>query len=131
MIIYRVEGPDGIGPYQTLKPDWSSREPELIDLADAVAREHSDCPDHPSPCFDGIGHLRDEHEICGFSSPDDLKTWFAGWLRKLHRAGYVVAVYDVPDHGVRHGGHQVVFKPGVKIAEMSVLTSVDTLARVK
>jgi hypothetical protein len=129
MIVYRVEGPDGIGPYQRMGLGVF-RDAELVDLSDDISDDHSWCPKHPSPVDDGIGDMADQ-EICGFIRPEDLKNWFSGWLQRLDKAGYVVAIYDVSDHDVRVGRHQVVFRPGTKISTKSLLMGVDTLGKVR
>lgn len=94
------------GPY-TYGPEMSKF---AEDLADGMCWAHSN-NDHPSPFRDG--HLYDiySYEVCGLPSRADLDRWFEPhWRARLHRAGYLVHVYEAPDTDVRLGDIQLVFK---------------------
>lgn len=46
--------------------------------------------------------------LCGFTSPEKLAEWFAGFFEVLYEAGYIVRVWDVPPHFISEGEIQSV-----------------------
>lgn len=96
MLVYRIQKPDGKGPYASFSERlWTTR-------------THS-APEHPSPDREG---LNIQHgEICGFESIDKLRSWFNDKeLNALHSLEYVVAVFKVSPNSCKVGNKQVVFK---------------------
>ncbi len=77
---------------------------------------------HPTPNNDGIYDF-DTNHIFGFKNLDSLKEWFSGNLRILQKYGFVIAVYEVPDHHAQHGYRQSVFNytHSKRIDEKSIL----------
>jgi hypothetical protein len=67
---------------------------------------HDGSEDHPTPVADGLARP-EENEIHGFLTEREARRWFAGFLARLHRAGFVLALYEAPD--CRISRHQVVF----------------------
>jgi hypothetical protein len=127
MIILRIETPSGIGCYSSSAKQNAFRAHNFGGCALGVQ--------HPAPEDDTdlFGHWADEfnvfhrawdairydeHEtICeeysrfGFASPTQYFAWFytEDARRILQEAGYVVAVYSVPDDCVIHSSRQAVF----------------------
>lgn len=99
--VFRVEKPNGAGPYGDMV------HPVLAHMNAA----HGDA-DHPDPTDDAVleGIYPDEH--CGFATVCDLDSWFEGYEDALAECGYSIAVYTVPIHAVRYGTKQCVFLRG-------------------
>lgn len=100
--VYRVEHKtEGHGPYLKFieEEDDNGESYRYSGSHDEVAGLHSAheaSDDHPGPAGDGLyPYMRDEH-VHGFDSREKLDTWFAGFKRKLDRAGFVVNVYKAP-----------------------------------
>lgn len=80
------------------------------DLADELCRVHNDHA-HPAPYEDGdLQDIARASEVCGFATRRLLEDWFAGYMSKLAKAGYLVVEYTVPRRDVRYGRQQVVFR---------------------
>ncbi len=96
MRVYRVEGPNGYGPYTF--PGFLCGIPE-------------DPSKHPVPRDDGIDEDKIvEFHIFGFASLESLQAWFSDEDRQyLSEKGFVVKVYDCPDRRVIQGNRQLVF----------------------
>lgn len=94
MIVYRVEGVNGYGPYT---------------FPYALVGEESG--KHPLPDKDGIDKNKiTTWHLFGFKSLDSLVDWFDVETRqKLDDAKFNVLVYEVPDIRVLTGGRQVAF----------------------
>lgn len=100
--MFRVEAPNGAGPYAGNEDDAA--------LAHMFA-VHGDA-DHPDPFDDPMLDGIYPDEVCGFPTLCALETWFAGYEDPLAAAGYYVAVYSVELQAVRYGFKQGVFVRG-------------------
>lgn len=96
MLVYRIERPNGTGPYQF---------PGLLD----TTTENLDR--HPIPSEDGMQHdLITQYHFFGFQCLVSLQAWFDKDMREfLFDKGCVVRVYDAPVDRVLRGLHQVAF----------------------
>lgn len=112
--VYRVEHEQGgYGPYLRLERNiWSEEEDfdvhyDVEGLHDA--HERSDA--HPGPRSDGLSWERTHHHVFGFDKRELADTWFKGFKRKLHAAGFVVRVYEAPEDTTFTGesGKQCIF----------------------
>jgi len=105
--VFRVEHFEtGIGPYT----DKGTIDFHLgLDLI----RAHNNSQDHPGPVQEGLGELLEscEEYRFGFEDLESLRTWFSGWIERLHAAGYLIAVYEVPATWVIFGSKQCIFHP--------------------
>ena len=103
MIIYRVESEDGGGPYNGPKADR--------DLSYAI---FSSNVFHQPPPWEDIKDWSpsgNKNWRYGFSSVELLKRWFEPiFYKALDRAGFLVAIYDVPDEATKCGRWQCAFK---------------------
>lgn len=106
MLVYRVATAERM-PYGV--PGGPYNGPETDEWQKDMAWAHSN-RDHPNPYDDGGLHGILDDEFCAFASMELLTSWFKDWLDKLHEAGYLKHVYDVPDEHVRFGEKQVVAK---------------------
>ncbi len=104
-LVFRVETPEGRGPYNCAGHEVTVEEQ---DLATEIAWAHSDW-DHPPPNRDGIGWIRDE-EVCGFTARHKAREWFAEWADVLDEQGFVLSVYRVAADRIRAGFRQAVFE---------------------
>lgn len=96
MLVYRVEGKNGNGPY--VFPGFLYGSPEDLDR-------------HPLPENDGIdkGKMTEFHYFA-FSNLQSLEDWFDPKARQyLRDKDFTVKVYDVPKQHVMVGKRQVVF----------------------
>jgi hypothetical protein len=104
--VYRVESPEGDGPFQ----DEAFKNSE--DYMDADFAFHANR--FPTPWMDEniAGKIRhnDFNYYCGCSSMRQLEDWFAPFWEMLHAYNFRVVVYQVPAEHVIIGKHQVVFK---------------------
>lgn len=96
MVIYRVEGKNGNGPY--MFPGYI---PTVMD----------DELKHPLPRDDGIDMDKlTVFHFFGFVSLSALLNWFDSDIREqLRTSEFNIVVYDVPDIRVLIGNRQVVF----------------------
>lgn len=106
MRVYRVETPDGKGPY------WEGA------IIDGMGRAHT-LPEtkdnHPSPYNDGLSDctLPVGTYFFGFTSLAMLNQWFAPeWREKMKAVGHQIAVYDMPECNIVEGKYQCAFKRG-------------------
>lgn len=83
MRVYRIEYPDGYGPYQ-----------QGTDLAYNLCCAHSDSA-HPVAALGSHPYA-----VCAFRSMRDLFRWFGGWLRTIIRDGGHIAIYDISEDKV-------------------------------
>lgn len=105
MRVWRVEDRHGIGPYQSEKinlpgvstarhpappRDFSPKELKKLDRMFPLG------PDSPGVAF-------------GFSSLDQLREWFWGYLHDLNRHGFHIVEFEVPEKYLASGYHQVAF----------------------
>ena len=119
--LYRVENEAGQGPYTT---GCYVNAPYGYDEFASGAQNDP----HPSPYSDGLPAMLDE-ERCAFPSVEALRAWFghAEVIEQLREGGfyvntYHVAVIEVPEEHVRHGGRQSLYlhSERIKIAEHSL-----------
>lgn len=104
--IYRVEHYDRRhGPYQA---SWEKMNNRCRELADKLDREFKH-DQHPPPSSDGIFNFSKDH-YCGFDSLQALFDWFERYLEELQDHDYHVAVFEVEDDDIKHGGKQVMFR---------------------
>ena len=96
MLVYRVEGHNGYGPYTF--PGFLCGLPE-------------DLSKHPLPKDDGIDPNKIvEFHVFGFDSLDSLQAWFSVDDRRyLLDKGFVIKVYECPILRVIQGKRQLVF----------------------
>jgi hypothetical protein len=105
---YRVELPNGDGPYTIKDPD------NLYQTARQMAAVHTDNR-HPSPSQSFGGWARfngvDQRDVFGFANMQSLFGWFGGWLPRLIREGYKIVKYDnVPITHSCEDGYQLSFR---------------------
>lgn len=100
MLVYRVEHYEkNFGPYATSRMPCSHW-PLAYELCD----KHNGSRNHPVAEWIGID------EFCGFSSLQQMKNWFNGFIKKLHKYNYRISVYDCPDDKVKkYDDKQIVF----------------------
>lgn len=97
MKVFRVEDPNGKGPYS------SSMTNEIL-----YNKLSSKNESRPSPKRDGI-EIRPGIDVCGFDSIEKLKQWFHGCRSDLRKAGFYVAIYEVDAKEIKFGRRQVIF----------------------
>lgn len=98
MKVFRVESKSGHGPYgypHDVEEWWSSAK---------LARSHGHLP---TPGEEGLELTLDR--VCGFAVIENLKEWFYGWRSKLRKAGFFMAIYEVPSGACEIGKRQLVF----------------------
>lgn len=104
--VYRLEhAVTQTGPYQTEGT-----------LASRMSEAHVDDPLRPTTGNDGLGWWIDwddeeSEAVFGCATLDGLLTWFDGWEKELHEAGYCISVYqsNTEKPFIRIGGKQVQF----------------------
>lgn len=98
--VFRLEGKDGIGPYQNRSTQ------EQAYLAD----DHcSDYTTHPSAGIDfGWNEVTSAH-LFACDSLDSLIRWFGDHIDGLLDIGFDIVVYDVPTMKYGMSGLQVIF----------------------
>lgn len=119
--VYRVEQPDGTGPYFDRYGDY-----HWGDRLDLMRSDHSDDA-HPSPRHDPmLGRIEIYEKSC-FESLEQLTEWFKGWMVRLAEEGYVVSEYAVRQGLVRYGERQaVVYAKKAKYVRSLSLLDLDT-----
>lgn len=102
MIIYRVETPDGGGPYNGPR---GMSPMEMFALSNNRRRQPA--PGDDIPGYNGNHSYENRF---GFASIDQAKNWF-DWrvYHLLEDRGFCLARYLVPDEQVWCGGHQCAF----------------------
>lgn len=89
-----------VGPYRNNRYSDNLRE---------MFEEHCGL-DHPSPIMDPMLSGISMGEVCGFSSKEAMRAWFAGWMATLGTLGYLAYEYEVSPEHVRVGQNgQAVF----------------------
>ena len=126
MRVWRVEHKESLlGPYAhfSLPKDCLGYEPNKppfpADLM-AMVEEHDVSTLHLCPQEEGLKFKKGD--LCGFASLDDLKLWFRGYLKALHRYGFVIQSYSVHTSGVRQGQHQIVISGRAKLRQVDQLS---------
>lgn len=120
MRVWRVEDPvKHIGPYNYIgfphdyTPEGSIRHGTMAYAADRMVACTADDDRHKAWGFDGIRHPDLDEFRAGFESLESMEEWFDPLiLEHLTDAGFVIAIYDVPDEDVLKGrsGTQVAFR---------------------
>jgi len=104
MIVYRVEMPDGLGPYYS----------EMnYPVNHRMGIRHEDRR-HPTP-VDDFGWVKETKNMYfGFDSPQKLFGWFGGWLKSIFQNGGKIVKYNVDQSHVHMGtsGFQLIFDMG-------------------
>lgn len=108
MIVYRYEDKDGVGPYRSTNIS--------LQLDSDILSEHSYCIHHPGWDTDvnDSTYIRiNESYLAGCVSIDQLNEWFYGFKVRLHKEGFRVKKYVVPNDNIIVGRSrkQVIFKP--------------------
>jgi hypothetical protein len=99
--VYRWEGPDGVGPYNSSS---ISDQALLCSLHSHVSEDGL----HLGPLSDGIDPC--PGWVFGFSSVASARTWFNPVEQELlEAAGFKMKVFLVPEESIRRGEHQVMF----------------------
>lgn len=101
--VYRVEDrTTGDGPYHNYNE---------TDLRIELCDNHNDDNTHPGPWAEGwselVWDLNDAR--FGFISPEQLVTWFKGYLTELEDADYLVRIYNIKDAERFISKHQCMF----------------------
>jgi len=117
MIVYRIEGLNGVGPYRTLENCDNGLANRLLSHGTPGSKRYK-----PSPKQDNIPGFYSGYHYCGFKSIEQLKRWFHGARAGLRRCGFKMITYKVSDYEVLFGHQQIVFPVAfaVKIAESPV-----------
>lgn len=102
--MFRVELPDGTGPYFAEIDEDLSLAEELWHMR----YNHSDDA-HANPGNDPMLNYIANDEVCGFSTLAELETWFAGYEDALTEAGFSIVAYTVPYVSCRFGMNQTLF----------------------
>ena len=95
MLVYRIEGENGMGPY------WDSPIREM-------GAKHSKGNSHPNPTEEDLDIS--SSFFCGFPTLDPMKVWFKGWRSKMNKMGFRLKVYEIPHIHVQIGDKQLVFE---------------------
>lgn len=106
MIVYRYEGKDGLGPYNSIWTHWN--------LRSRLVRAHGKGDSHPSIKTD-----YDEAEVCNMGlkrwplsachSEKLLRKWFCRYNKELEEAGFKVVAYSVTKPVPGKSGKQIFF----------------------
>lgn len=105
ILVYRVEGPDRKGPYQS---EHESDQAYGI-LTECMLSETAEEDIHPTPQEEGL--ILTDELVCGLLSLDAVGRWFGSALPRLFRLGYAVYGYRVDAAKVQYGKYQVLFDP--------------------
>lgn len=105
MLVYRVEMPDGTGPYRSRNG---------ISPFPAMCREHCGDYQHPAMFTDwpfSLSEISMDY-YCGFHSINQLKNWFEHFLDLILDKGGQILQYEIDPSYVIHGesGKQLFFK---------------------
>lgn len=102
MVVYRVEMPDGLGPY------WSE---DCEKFRYRMGSKHNRSDTHPTPDKDFSGENYKSGFVFGFDSMQKLFQWFGGFIRTILNNGGKIVKYTIDDNHVimGHSGRQLVF----------------------
>lgn len=106
-LVYRIEDQNGSGPYIADRYEDANVASKIKRaLAKTLCRAHSNGDLYPDASRDMMYGDRS-----GFISIDQLLAWFDGYLDRLHRNKFKLAIYEVPDSDIDYSyPKQVVFK---------------------
>ena len=101
MKVLRIQGQNGYGPYYD----------PPISLENHLKYHNCDLKNRPTPQNDINGRWIEDHEYCGFSNLNQLKSWFnCADRRALADNLYEITVWDCPDDLADDIGRQVLFQ---------------------
>jgi len=112
MIVYRIEGHNGIGPYQAY-------EDESFRYAVSLCVDHSDDA-HSQPRGDDLLGYIDANEFCGLDSAQALVDWFDGWFDRLHADDFVVTFWEADARVGRNGQALFIKSASTLLGSMSI-----------
>ncbi len=106
-LVYRIEDRNGCGPYNADRYEGNGISKKIKrSLSRTLCRAHKNGDLYP----DASRRMSDD-DRCGFISIEQLLSWFDGYLDRLHRNKFRLAIYEVPDDDIdRSCSKQVVFK---------------------
>lgn len=106
-LVYRIEDRNGCGPYNADRYESNNVSSKIKrSLGRTLSRAHRNGYLYPDASLRMSGDDR-----CGFISIEQLLSWFDGYLDRLHRNKFRLAIYEVPDNDIdRSCSKQVVFK---------------------
>ncbi len=99
MLIYRVELPDGTGPYSLMGVEGRKR---IHKALGPMYQRHNGtldkfpCTDRLDTGFTPAGYKLDDIAT-GFEVETDYAEWFSGFIRLLNRYGFVLSEYHLSD----------------------------------
>lgn len=95
MLVYRIEHKNVYcGPYS-----YNGLSSDCRTLGVSLSYNHSGCNKHK--VFKG-----DKGYVSGMLSLQELKHWFSGFLKKLHRNNYVVRVFEASKYQIATPDYQ-------------------------
>lgn len=125
-IVYRIENPDGSGPYRGTNSKINKitgndvsiiRHPGPRTDAKFHAEVDKICIDEDCGRETGWSHLLSD-KVFGFNSKEQLREWFYKWmLIEMSDAGAVIAEYHVRKSDIVLGESQILFRPKNKQKE--------------
>lgn len=103
--VYRVEHRiTEDGPYVLRNGDTN------WDTIPGLHRAHNGSVNHPGPYGDTtVGYVLDHNHSFGFGSRAQLDKWFKGFKKKLHKADYVIRVFEAPAISTTVSEFQAIF----------------------
>jgi len=116
MLVYRVEhttlanSRSGLpmGPYCADGAE-EAEEWEVLQLSEEINECHTADDYHPIPRMEGWEAPDDM--IYGFFTEEDARWWFMDFAQDMHRVGFALRVYAVPESDVLHGKSHLAFDP--------------------
>ena len=99
--MYAVHNRNAFGPDATHPPMLLDVNFPDSDCSDEYEDENHECTEYTCQAYSA-------NYVCGFTDLERLTEWFAGFRTMLRREGFVVRVFDIPDHMVMNGRRQSV-----------------------
>lgn len=112
MKFYRVQDADNRGPYNC---DFD----ELLPMMQAHQQGH-DLGTHPAVWREHMSVFMSGEHVCGFASWGKLTRWFEGFGDDLHRVGFSIAVFEIPECEIFLGERQDIVDSGYTEMENAV-----------
>lgn len=110
-----------IGPYNARS---GTTDDKVLSVSARLCREHSN-DEHPNPFIDVPGGIN-AHEVCVFSTIQQMEQWFESFGFDLREAGYKVLTYDTLGE-VREGRYQTV----AVVADDEIISIEDPLGYIE